>query len=71
MPEFEYRGYRIRTLYENAWKIKTWPPVRPARLIDSAGATRDEGERACERRAKALIDSVLAKSRDKSEPLKP
>lgn len=61
MPEFEYRGYRIRTLYEKNWQVRIWPPLTPPRLADKVRATRAEGEDACRSRARAVVDAVLAR----------
>lgn len=59
MAEFEYRGYRIRTIYDKDWQIKIWPPLRPARLIDRVRASRAEGEHTCRHRATAAIDDFI------------
>ncbi len=59
MPEFEYRGYRVRTLFDKTWQIKVWPPLTPAKLATRVQASRAEGEDACRVRATAVIDSVL------------
>lgn len=59
MPEFEYRGYRVRTLFEKNWQIKIWPPLSPPKLADRIKASRAEGEDACRTRATAAIDAML------------
>jgi hypothetical protein len=67
MPEFMYRGYRVRTLFEKHWQIRVWPPVSADKLINRVQATRAEGEDVCRLRATAMIDSVLkSKSRGKA-----
>ncbi|SDG38499.1 hypothetical protein SAMN04487974_102327 [Pelagibacterium luteolum] len=59
MAEFEYRGYRVRTVFEKDWRAKVWPPLRPVQLAERVKATRSEGERACRHRATAAIDEVI------------
>lgn len=59
MPEFTYRGYRVRTLFDSTWRAKVWPPLTPAKLIDRVQASRAEGEDACRLRATTMIDAVL------------
>ena len=61
MAEFEYRGYRVRTLFEKDWQAKIWPPLTPAKILDRVRASRAEGEAACRSRATALIDSVMSR----------
>lgn len=63
MPEFEYRGYRIRTLFDKTWQIKVWPPLNPAKLAERVRASRAEGEDACRTRATAAIDMLLSRNR--------
>lgn len=63
MAEFEYRGYRVRTLFEKTWQVRIWPPVRPAKLVERVQASRAEGEDACRVRATALIDSLVSRPR--------
>ncbi|HWJ87677.1 MAG TPA: hypothetical protein VNS12_06375 [Pelagibacterium sp.] len=59
MAEFEYRGFRFRTVFEDDWRIRIWPPLRPIGLIDRVRASREEGERICYRRATAAIDAFI------------
>jgi hypothetical protein len=59
MPEFTYRGYRVRTLFEKNWQIRIWPPLSPDKLMTRIQATRTEGEDVCRLRATAMIDDVL------------
>lgn len=59
MPEFTYRGYRVRTLFDRTWQAKVWPPLTPPKLIDRIQASRAEGEDACRLRATTMIDAVL------------
>lgn len=59
MAEFEHRGFRFRTVYEDEWRIRIWPPLRPAGLINRVRASREEGERICYRRAIAAIDAYI------------
>lgn len=59
MPEFEYRGYRIRTIFDTSWHAKVWPPLNPPRAIERLKATRAEGEDACRTRATAAVDAHL------------
>ena len=61
MAEFEYRGYRVRTVFEKDWRIKVWPPVRPAQVTDRIRASRAEGEKACRHRATKALDEVIAR----------
>lgn len=63
MAEYEYRGYRIRTVFEYDWRIKTWPPLSPSHVADRIRASRAEGEAACRRRATTTIDQILANQR--------
>ncbi|WP_127145599.1 hypothetical protein [Pelagibacterium montanilacus] len=58
MSEFEYKGYRIRTVYEDKWRIRIWPPVTPRTLVDQVVASRSEGAEACRMRACALVDRI-------------
>lgn len=67
MAEFEYRGFRVRTVFEKDWKVKVWPPLRPARLIERVRASRIEGEHACRNRATAAIDAFLEQSKGVEE----
>ncbi|RDE10515.1 hypothetical protein [Pelagibacterium lacus] len=60
MAEFEYRGYRIRMVFERDWRIKIWPPVRPAQIADKIRATPNEGEALCRQRATRAIDRHLS-----------
>lgn len=59
MAEFEYRGYRVRTIFEKDWKIKTWPPLRPVQVAERIRASRTEGESACRHRATLAIDEIV------------
>lgn len=59
MAEFEYRGYRVRTIFEKDWQIKIWPPLRPAKLSERIRASRTEGEPAIRHRATAAIDAFI------------
>jgi hypothetical protein len=59
MPEFNYRGYRIRTLFDRNWQVKVWPPLTPAKLTERVQASRAEGEDACRVRVTTMIDTVL------------
>lgn len=59
MAEFEYRGYRVRTIFEKDWQIKVWPPLRPLRVAERIRASRAEGEHACRHRATAAIDAFI------------
>lgn len=59
MAEFEYRGYRVRTIFEKDWQIRIWPPLRPARLAERIRASRTEGEPACRHRATVAIDAFI------------
>lgn len=61
MPEYQYRGYRIRTHFDKTWQIKVWPPLIPARLAQRVQASRAEGEDACRLRATAMIDKALTR----------
>ncbi|WMT91265.1 hypothetical protein [Pelagibacterium sp. H642] len=63
MAEFEYRGFRVRTIFDKHWQIKVWPPLRPARLIERVRASRAEGEHACRNRATAAIDAFIEEAR--------
>lgn len=63
MGEFEYRGYRIRTIFEREWRIQIWPPLRPAQVIERINASRAEGERACRTRATDAIDQIIARQK--------
>ncbi len=58
MPEFEYRGYRVRTVFEKDWRIRIWPPVKPADIVSRIRASRQEGEVTCRNRATAVIDTI-------------
>lgn len=62
MAEFEYRGFRVRTIFDKHWQIKVWPPLRPARLIERVRASRTEGEHACRSRATQAIDAFIAET---------
>ncbi|WP_417580275.1 hypothetical protein [Pelagibacterium sp.] len=59
MAEFEYRGFRVRTIFEKDWKIRMWPPIRPAQAIDRISASYAEGETACRNRATRAIDAFM------------
>lgn len=61
MPEYQYRGYRIRTHFDKTWQIKVWPPLTPAKLTERVQASRAEGEDACRLRATAMIDKALTR----------
>ncbi|AEQ50647.1 hypothetical protein [Pelagibacterium halotolerans] len=61
MAEFEYRGFRVRTIFEKDWKIRMWPPLRPAQAMDKIRASRAEGEHACLHRATRAIDDFMDK----------
>lgn len=67
MPEFEYRGYRVRTHFDKTWQISMWPPLTPARLMERVQASRAEGEAACRLRATAMIDKVLTGSKPRRQ----
>lgn len=62
MSEFEYRGFRVRTIFDKHWQIKIWPPLQPARMIDRVRATSAEGEHACRDRATAAIDTFISET---------
>ncbi|WP_196259295.1 hypothetical protein [Pelagibacterium limicola] len=68
MPEFEYRGYRVRTLFDKTWQVKVWPPLLPAKLAERIRASRAEGEDACRLRATAVIDSVVQRKASEEKP---
>lgn len=65
MPEFEYRGYRVRTVFEKNWQIQIWPPLMPPKLVQRVKASRSEGEAACRTRATAVIDAVLDRKKSR------
>tara|TARA_R110002051_G_scaffold32332_4_gene72605 strand:+ start:7162 stop:7392 length:231 start_codon:yes stop_codon:yes gene_type:complete len=72
MAEFEYRGFRVRTVFEKDWKIRMWPPLRPAQAMETIRASRAEGEDACRHRATRAIDAFMDRSppgRTRSDPL--
>lgn len=66
MAEFEYRGFRVRTVFEKDWKIRMWPPLRPAHAMETIRASRAEGEDACRHRATRAIDAFMDKSSSRS-----
>lgn len=59
MAEFEYRGFRVRTVFDKDWTIRMWPPLRPARVMEAIKASRAEGENACGSRARLAIDRFV------------
>lgn len=61
MGEFEYRGFRVRTVFDKDWKIRMWPPLRPAQAMEKIRASRTEGENACRHRATRAIDAFMDK----------
>jgi hypothetical protein len=61
MGEFEYRGFRVRTVFEKDWKIRMWPPLRPAQAMEKVQASYSEGEGACRHRATRAIDAFMDK----------
>ncbi|WP_421952445.1 hypothetical protein [Pelagibacterium sp.] len=61
MAEFEYRGFRVRTVFEKDWKIRMWPPLRPAQAMEKIRASSAEGESACRSRATRAIDAFMDK----------
>lgn len=69
MPEFEYRGYRIRTLFDSKWKARIWPPLHPPRVLDRIRATSEEGEGACRRRATRIVDAYIDRLARRPLPL--
>lgn len=60
MAEFEYRGYRVRTLFEKDWTARIWPPLTPPRIIERVRTSHAEGEDVCRSKVTALIDDVVA-----------
>lgn len=68
MGEFEYRGYRIRTIFEKEWRVKIWPPLRPAQAIEHINASRAEGERHCAGKATAAIDRMISSDQKLPRP---
>lgn len=68
MPEFEYRGYRVRTVFEKTWQIRVWPPLAPAKLVKRIHSSKIEGEAACRTRARAAIDAVLERQKTPGKP---
>lgn len=67
MGEFEYRGFRVRTVFDKDWRIKTWPPLRPARVIAKIKASPSEGEPVCRDRATHAIDAFIAAGKAESK----
>lgn len=64
MGEFQYRGFRVRTVFERDWRIKVWPPLRPVHLMEHVTATPAEGEPKCRQRATAAIDDAMKQTDD-------
>lgn len=59
MPELEYRGYRIRTLFDTAWEARLWPPIKARQVLARLRAAQGEGEDSCRRQAFAAVDAHL------------
>lgn len=62
MGEFQYRGFRVRTVFEKDWRIKVWPPLQPMHLIEHVRASPAEGEPKCRQRATDAIDDAMRRA---------